>query len=92
MDKEIRDKWVTALRSGEYVQGQGYLKDDGEYCCLGVLCEIHPDFDFPVSEWETALDKSILGFDDDIQRRLIEMNDIDGYTFDEIADFVEKEG
>ena len=41
MNARIKRKWVTALRSGKYMQGQGYLKDeDGGYCCLGVLCDI----------------------------------------------------
>jgi hypothetical protein len=41
MDKELKEKWVKALRSGEYKQGTGVLKSlDGEYCCLGVLCEV----------------------------------------------------
>lgn len=34
-------KWVEALRSGDFEQGKGALKDvDGNYCCLGVACEI----------------------------------------------------
>jgi hypothetical protein len=38
MPKEMKRKWITALRSGEYKQGTGALKtDDGRYCCLGVL-------------------------------------------------------
>jgi hypothetical protein len=33
--------WVEALRSGKYRQGQGQLKTStGEYCCLGVACEV----------------------------------------------------
>ncbi len=37
----ILEKWVPALRSGEYVQGRGTLKSpDGEYCCLGVACDL----------------------------------------------------
>ncbi len=47
MKKEIADRWVAALRSGAYKQGQGFLKKtvDGEtrHCCLGVLCEILAD-------------------------------------------------
>jgi len=39
-----RDKWLKALRSGDYTQEKYKLKqftDDGTtYCCLGVLCEI----------------------------------------------------
>ena len=44
MDKEIKEKWLEALRSGEYIQGEGQLArerfDKIEYCCLGVLCEV----------------------------------------------------
>jgi hypothetical protein len=44
MNPEIKEQWVTALRSGEYRQGKGALKrkdDEGfQYCCLGVLCEL----------------------------------------------------
>lgn len=41
MNQDIKKRWVTALRSGEYDQVEGYLalKDEG-FCCLGVLCEI----------------------------------------------------
>lgn len=40
-----REQWIPALRSGQYRRASGMLYDpdvDG-YCCLGVLCEIHPD-------------------------------------------------
>jgi hypothetical protein len=37
---EIKRKWLAALRSGEFKQGQGALYRDGLYCCLGVLCEV----------------------------------------------------
>jgi hypothetical protein len=40
MDKEIKDQWLEALRSGDYVQGYTYLEYGGRYCCLGVLCEL----------------------------------------------------
>ena len=40
MDTELKKKWVAALRSGQYQQGKGYLKKDGRYCCLGVLCSV----------------------------------------------------
>lgn len=44
-------RWVAALRSGKYEQGQGYLRQDitdhhghttSEFCCLGVLCDLTP--------------------------------------------------
>ena len=49
MNKEIKTKWVAALRSGKYKQTQGALRrpkpssscDRPEgYCCLGVLCKV----------------------------------------------------
>lgn len=41
MNKEIKARWIAALRSGEYRQGRGWLKtEDDSYCCLGVLCEL----------------------------------------------------
>ena len=46
MKKSDVKKWVKALRSGEYQQGEGELcreddiVGDCEYCCLGVACDI----------------------------------------------------
>jgi len=41
VNKELKDAWVEALRSGKYPQGEGVLKSaEGEYCCLGVLGEV----------------------------------------------------
>lgn len=41
MKKEIADKWVEALRSGKYQQGQLALRpEETQFCCLGVLCDI----------------------------------------------------
>lgn len=44
MKKDIKDRWVTALRSGDYPQGTGHLqtidKHGSRFCCLGVLCDL----------------------------------------------------
>lgn len=40
MDQHVKALWLDALRSGKYKQGQGRLRLDNEYCCLGVLCEL----------------------------------------------------
>lgn len=38
---DYKDKWIAALRSGEYEQGRDVLCDRyGHYCCLGVLAEL----------------------------------------------------
>ena len=46
MKADIKTRWVTALKSGDYPQGFGYLSvydrdsETNTYCCLGVLCEL----------------------------------------------------
>ena len=42
MDAELKSKWVAALRSGDFKQGEGMLHNPKEdsYCCLGVLCKV----------------------------------------------------
>lgn len=40
MDKELKAKWVAALRSGQYKQGTKALRIGDNYCCLGVLCDV----------------------------------------------------
>jgi hypothetical protein len=46
MNPDIKAQWVAALRSGEYIQGKGYLRrrigttDSYAYCCLGVLTDL----------------------------------------------------
>lgn len=45
MNKDVKEKWVRALRSGEYEQTGGALAKPTDlgginYCCLGVLCEL----------------------------------------------------
>ena len=41
MNKEVKEKWVSALRSREYQQARGRLRRKDGYCCLGVLCDIY---------------------------------------------------
>jgi hypothetical protein len=47
VNREIRDQWTAALRSGEYQQAKGFLNvktplpgGKAGLCCLGVLCEV----------------------------------------------------
>lgn len=41
MDPVIKQKWIEALRSGEYSQGKFKLYNGQSYCCLGVLCDLY---------------------------------------------------
>jgi len=41
MNSQIKQKWIDALRSGKYHQGQSKLYSGDGFCCLGVLCDIY---------------------------------------------------
>jgi len=41
MNPQIKQKWVSALRSGEYQQTQKVLHNKNGFCCLGVLCDLY---------------------------------------------------
>lgn len=40
MNQDIKQRWVSALRSGEFEQGTDNLRKGDKFCCLGVLCEL----------------------------------------------------
>lgn len=97
MDAELKTKWTTALRSGEFKQAYGRLKDTNRkaYCCLGVLAIIsNPKTRFPSNENDSdndpypPIDAMIGGID--VRRKLTDMNDEKGCSFAEIADYIEK--
>ena len=58
LPKKVKDKWVKALRSRKYKQGEGMLYDKFEdsFCCLGVakkegLCKKNRDEEFVSTEF-----------------------------------------
>jgi hypothetical protein len=34
-------KWIRALRSGKYKQGEDQLRSGDKFCCLGVACDLY---------------------------------------------------
>lgn len=107
LDKEFKDKWLTALRSGEYKQGQGCLYDSENdcYCCLGVAVALVSDgvahdkgnwgyVDSTTEEWQQSgiLDDypQILQGWNKVTSILMDMNDEEGKSFLEIADYIEE--
>jgi hypothetical protein len=49
VSNDLRQLWLDALRRGEYKQGKHRLRSRwDEFCCLGVLCDIHDS-----SRWTT---------------------------------------
>lgn len=80
-------KWVDALRSGEYVQCKHRFRDrSGRFCAIGVGAELLGDW--PVRTIAGLGESCGLRFED--LEAIVDLNDT-GYTFDEIADYIEKE-
>lgn len=124
MNKELKTKWLEALRSGEYKQSREILKDENGFCCLGVLCDLtHPDawvgykgdggiwkyhseantytmeddYGEPLKEKSVFEDAELaddllyeFGLTEKEQRILINKNDTDKWTFNQIADWIEE--
>lgn len=88
MDPELKQKWIAALKSGEYKQGKACLhnEDEDTYCCLGVLNE--------VAQLGVPGDSGYLGgaaiLAPYIQGEIVRMNDCLGYSFEGIANWIEE--
>ena len=110
MNQDIKDKWINALRSGEYKQGTGALKNSNDaFCCLGVLCDLHAkETDARWVDVQEGWLASYFGSDGELPDEVIEWaglklrdpvicdhfistyNDKEGYSFDQLADLIEK--
>lgn len=96
MDAELKQKWIAALRSGDYAQGTHALRTpSGRMCCLGVLCVVAQiDLDDVEKKFGTlslTYPPSDAGLiDPDEATKLSRMNDDRGASFPEIADYIEK--
>lgn len=101
MDEAVKSKWLEALRSGQYRQGRGALRDNQDgFCCLGVLCDIidkdqwNKDSDFWL--WKTRSGgvpdevADEIGLPRSVSYRLATHNDQDDWSFEELANLIEK--
>jgi len=97
MNKKLKGKWVAGLLSEDYEQGQGLLRGDGKFCCLGVLRHVNDPKD--KTKWTNSYGEALellsderlkeFGLTDDIQRELAGLND-SGVPFPMIAGFIEE--
>lgn len=99
LTKDEKSRWLQALRSGEYKQGNGALcvsnGETKEYCCLGVLADIIDPTKFEPYNGRTYWQWGGLGqlfatriMPSEHEQRLILMND-KGDSFSIIADWIE---
>ncbi len=93
------EQWSKALRSGEYKQGRNQLRTPSvegkrSYCCLGVLADLIDPESWSGSEWRgdhCALPAEQIPAWLSIPQhgRAMWMNDTDGASFGQIADWVD---
>jgi len=110
LPKEFKEKWLEALRSGDYKQIGSELCAGGKYCCIGVAGKVLGmrdstleangtfDTDNDGKDWngnfkymKSKVPSSILGSirSSETVATLTHMNDSEGKSFDEIADWIE---
>lgn len=106
MRKELKEKWLEALRSGKYKQGRGELRSvNDEFCCLGVLCDVSGQ-----GEWDKRTEahysygqgtkwgayglplfmNEFTGLTMKPEETLFALNDDKKLSFNEIADWIEE--
>lgn len=101
MNPELKQKWVDALRSGEYKQspGQLYNSANDTYCCLGVLCDVtgiekavaHGYLCYEVQDGTQFVPDIIkVMIPLAVQSELAAMNDARNKSFPEIATYIEE--
>lgn len=105
MNKTLKRKWLKALRSGRFQQGQHSLFQrvprtrEKRYCCLGVLCVVagatnrsdgyHYKGKVAESFLSSTLTK-VAKLSEEEQWKLVRMNDSQGASFEDIALYVEE--
>jgi hypothetical protein len=93
LPEDFKRKWLEALRSGKYKQGQTFLLRHGCRCVMGVAGAVLgiPDeiLDGRCCPYTHLGFPAHLSFSSDIPTHPVTMND-DGKSFAEIADWIEE--
>jgi len=99
LPEDFKKRWIGALRTGDFKQGQGALYDkvSNTYCCLGVaaICEgvpldkiMHLGYAHGISEeFRTDGLRALHPLEDNF----VTLNDSRGKTFSQIADIIEQD-
>jgi hypothetical protein len=76
MNSDLRQRWIDALRSGNYRQIFGWTNDGANgRCAIGVLQEI---------TWPLSLTEKEFA-------HVVNLNDVNRWTFDAIASWLERQ-
>lgn len=88
LDPELGRAWIAALRSGRYAQTRGTLRETWQayyaapaqvrHCAMGVICDVY------------GKPPELLGLDNALVQRVIQLNDDEHYSFARIANWLER--
>lgn len=82
MNPEVKEKWLSELRSGNYFQSKSYLKTESggvpRHCCLGVLCEVAVESGLDISVEKADETYEFDGYDSSLSLKVQEWAGIDG--------------
>ena len=97
MDTKLVNKWLNALKSGEYEQTTGSLMQKHElydgYCCLGVLLDIEECMEMDEHHKEgmpSDLFLERVKLDKDLANTLAKVND-DSDDFEDVIKIIKQE-
>lgn len=98
LEPKFKAKWVRALKSGKFKKRTGKLAHGETYCCLGVAACITGSFgkSFDDVICHRKLGglppglKQEIGLSDNEETQLIQMNDTEGKSFKEIAQYIQE--
>jgi hypothetical protein len=98
----LKDRWINTLYSDTYTQGRYVLRNNkGDMCCLGVLCDLadsskwEPElgggfiYDKLYETVPARWVKQMVDLSEDDVDILVKLNDSEGSTFEEIADYIQ---
>lgn len=95
MERELRDRWVAALRSGEYrqIRGKACSQSGKSHCCLDVL-RVLIGLPQDITEeglWREPVTATMLALVPcKVQYQLADLNDSQKRNFNQIAGWIEE--
>lgn len=98
LEPKFKAKWVRALKSGKFKKRTGKLAHGETYCCLGVAACITGSFGkdfggYTLKRQNAGLPNALMsqiGLTSGDEADLIRMNDTEGKSFKEIAQYIQE--
>jgi len=86
---EHAQQWLEALRSGDYEQTYEMFSSQGQFCAIGVACDLISPSEPVTSELIDHVTTDYLHLTHEGVDKIVSMNDDQEMTFSQIADQIE---